>query len=101
MSLNTPKNFKIVKKQWLKANPPDRDGNYMCWICNRPVLADKVSLDHVAPVELYPEYAKELSNLRPSHEFCNQQRAVPVHSKIVSRFGRHKNRHKGYVGIKP
>lgn len=79
------KGWTSVKRKWLEKNPPDKNGNYECWLCHNPVPANKVSLDHVASVELYPEYAKELSNLRPTHEFCNQERA---YSKLKQLRGR-------------
>lgn len=69
------KNWHIVKKRWKKKNPPDKDGNYVCWLCEQKVSAETVTLDHVLTVEMYPEYAKELSNLRPAHRWCNEQRA--------------------------
>jgi 5-methylcytosine-specific restriction endonuclease McrA len=63
-----------VRKKWRGKNPPDENGYYTCAICKKPVHEDKLSLDHIAPAALYPEYAKELSNLRPTHTFCNQER---------------------------
>ena len=69
------KGWKEVRKKWLAKNPPDKDGNYICALCKHPVHESIVSLDHIASVELYPEYAKELSNLQPTHTFCNQERA--------------------------
>lgn len=77
--------WKEVRKKWFARNPPDENGNYECAICHHPVHKDHVSLDHIATVELYPEYAKELSNLRPTHEFCNQERA---YSKVKQLRGR-------------
>lgn len=69
--------MKRLKDKWRKKNPPV-DGAYTCWRCKNPVAEDKVSLDHVLTVEEYPEYAKELSNLKPAHVFCNQERAHSV-----------------------
>jgi 5-methylcytosine-specific restriction endonuclease McrA len=67
-----------LKKKWISKNPPDKDGNYTCWLCKQPVALENLSLDHVASVAEYPEYAFELSNLRPSHVFCNNERAFPT-----------------------
>lgn len=80
---NKRPSFYLLRKKWIANNPPDENGNYECWLCKQPVHIDKVTIDHVAPVHLYPEYAKNLSNLKPSHEFCNQQRAVPKEAKLT------------------
>lgn len=49
---------------------------YECWICKQPVSKDTVTVDHVASVSEYPEYALEPSNLRPAHKFCNNKRHI-------------------------
>lgn len=83
MSRNVPNNWGQTKKAWKKKNPPDKDGNYQCWLCPHKVSADKVTLDHVAPLEQYPEYGKELSNLRPAHAWCNEERARGNHNSLT------------------
>lgn len=88
MGLNHPKNWTQIKTKWREKNPPNKDGYYTCWICGKPVHMDKVSFDHVAPVAQYPEYAKDLSNIKPSHGFCNEQRSVPQGAQQIYRFGR-------------
>lgn len=67
MSKNLPANWTYYKKKWKRLNPPDADGNYQCWLCPQQVHKDVMTLDHVASLELYPEYATELSNLKPAH----------------------------------
>lgn len=84
--------WKAVRQKWFARNPPDKDGNYECSICHQPVHKDKVSLDHIAPLELYPEYAKELSNLRPTNVFCNGERADSSLKRLRGR---------KVIGIKP
>lgn len=81
--MSLPKNWSAIKRRWRNQNPPDANGFYECWICRQPVHMSAVSLDHVAPTSLYPEYAKNLSNLRPSHKFCNDQRTTPTYAKIT------------------
>lgn len=82
MSKRRPGNWNHTKKKWKALNLPDADGYYECWICHKPVHLSIVSLDHVAPVEQYPEYAHELSNLRPSHTYCNGARVKGFMKKI-------------------
>lgn len=79
--------MRSAKKKWREANKPV-DGFYICWLCEQPVAEDKVSLDHVAPLHLYPEYATNISNLKPSHKHCNQQRGQEAKARLVFRFGR-------------
>lgn len=84
MSKNSPNNFSAIKKEWKEKNKPDKDGYYICWICKEKVHISKLSLDHVWPVAQYPEYARKLSNLEPSHVFCNQNRGG---SRLLKRYG--------------
>lgn len=88
MSSNLPKFWSKIKKRWKAQNPPDADGNYICWLCTKPVSAELMTLDHVAPLEQYPEYAKELSNLRPAHRWCNEERARGNHGTLTTLRGR-------------
>lgn len=82
----------VFRKQWKKDNPPDKDGNYECWICKQPVTAEKMTIDHVAPVSQYPEYARDPSNIRPAHRFCNEQRSVTPLARTIRRFGKGRRR---------
>lgn len=65
--------WKNTKKKWHTANPAV-NGEYICWRCNSPVSAELVTLDHIADWALYPEYRYELSNLKPAHQFCNNEK---------------------------
>jgi 5-methylcytosine-specific restriction endonuclease McrA len=90
MGKNMPTGWSRVKAKWRERNLPDKDGNYVCWICKQPVHNSVVTIDHVAPLELYPEYARDLSNLKPSHRWCNEERGRPGHTKLLKRYGRRK-----------
>lgn len=89
MSKNLPSNWSSIKRQWKKINPPDIQGYYICWICNIKVHISKLTLDHVLPLETYPEYGADLTNLRPAHEFCNQHRGG---NNLLKRYGKAKKR---------
>lgn len=78
-------NMSSLKKKWKSKNPPDENGNYICWICKQAVHTSVVSMDHVATVEEWPEYKNDLSNLRPSHAFCNHERANKQLSRLRQR----------------
>lgn len=77
-----------AQKEWKLKNPPI-DGYYICWICNQTVSAGKVTVDHVATVEMYPEYATELSNMKPAHEWCNQVRGKQQHTGVNNWLGKY------------
>lgn len=96
MSRNMPNTWSNVKKAWRKANPPDAEGFYICWICKHELHESKLTLDHVAPLEQYPEFAKELSNLRPAHAWCNQERARNKYTSLINRFGNSRRNHGQY-----
>lgn len=80
------KNWSTTKKKWFANNKPDYDKHhYICWLCKKPVHITKVTLDHVMPVENWPEYAKELSNIKPAHDWCNHERHAQELSKLKGR----------------
>lgn len=79
-----------IRKKWRERNLPI-NGYYTCWLCKKDVPASSLSLDHVLPVSEYPEYARNLSNLKPAHKWCNQER----HAKMLDKLRRRK-----IIGIK-
>lgn len=79
-----PTKWATTRKNWF-IKYPDINGMYVCWICKQEVSKDTVSLDHVMSVDKWPEYAFNLTNLRPSHTFCNQERDQSTLTKLRSR----------------
>ncbi len=73
-----------TKIKWFAVNPPI-EGYYLCWLCNQLMKPEKVTLDHVADWATYPEYRYELSNLRPAHQFCNNERTSKQLDKLRAR----------------
>lgn len=45
--------------------------SYICWLCNKTVSRQDVTVDHIKSVKEWPEFAFEPSNLRPAHKYCN------------------------------
>ena len=78
-----------TRREWLRKNPPDKDGNYTCAICKSPVHKDKVSLDHIISKSLYPELRYDLTNLQPTHDFCNQEKGNGKDggTRVLTRYG--------------
>lgn len=53
---------------------PDKNGNYKCAICAKPVHRDVVTVDHI--VDRAVGGAKmAIENLQPAHQGCNQLKA--------------------------
>lgn len=74
-----------IRKAWIKANPPDHQGYYVCGICGTPVHIDDMELDHIIPRSGSPESFADFSNLQPAHGFpCNQQKASKRLKPVVS-----------------
>ncbi len=70
--------WKAVRKA---AFERDRDANAPCWICGRPINyaapstdPDGWQPDHVLTVHDFPQYALDITNVKPSHARCNNQR---------------------------
>lgn len=54
-----------VRKQWVKANPPNFQGYYVCWKGDW-VKAEEMELDHIQTRSTDPELRYDFDNLRPS-----------------------------------
>lgn len=69
--------WRTVRKQ---AFERDLAANAPCWICGKPIDytaqsgPDSWQPDHVLTVHDFPQYALDVTNLKPSHARCNNQR---------------------------
>ena len=59
-----------VRKEWVKENPPDHAGYYVCGICGKPVHFSDTEVDHIDGRLGRNLVDKE--NLQPSHVLCNR-----------------------------
>lgn len=86
--------WRNTKKKWIAKNPPDKDGYYICAICGHRVHISKLSLDHIISKSLYPELMYDLTNLQPTHDFCNKEKGNGRDggTRMVQRYGRAKKR---------
>lgn len=65
----------------------DLESDARCWICGGRIdyaapagTPDAWEPDHFLPVSKHPEFANDITNVRPSHSSCNRSRhdrAVP------------------------
>lgn len=59
-----------VRKEWVKENPPNHQGFYVCGICAKPVHFSNMEVDHIDGRLGRNLVDKE--NLQPSHSKCNR-----------------------------
>jgi 5-methylcytosine-specific restriction endonuclease McrA len=59
-----------VRREWIKANPPNHEGAYLCGICGKPVHESQVELDHIDG-RVGDDFS-DWDNIQPSHRYCNQ-----------------------------
>jgi 5-methylcytosine-specific restriction endonuclease McrA len=67
-----------VRKQALYR---DMSKNARCWICGQEIdyrapagTPDAWEPDHYLPVDDFPEFGNDITNLRPAHSSCNRAR---------------------------
>ena len=61
----------VIRRRWIAANPPDKHGYWICALCKQKVHISVMTIDHIYPQSLYPELKNDLTNLQPTHKFCN------------------------------
>lgn len=72
-----------ARRVWVKNNPPDHTGYYVCGICSLPVHFSDMEVDHVEG--RLGDKLVDLNNLQPTHITCNRlkgsRKLVPKVSK--------------------
>src|SRR5213596_3788639 len=63
-----------IRKAWIKANPPNHEGYYVCGICGMAVHSSDMELDHIDSRSRSPASFADFSNLQPTHKNCNQEK---------------------------
>lgn len=71
-----------IRRAWIKANPPDHHGGYLCGICAKWVHKDEMDLDHILSRSSRPDLFDNMDNLQPTHSWCNQLKGS-VHVKPI------------------
>lgn len=61
----------VVRNRWFKQNPPNHEGYYQCYICDRMIPAPEITLDHVKPRSGSPDLRYNMSNIKPCCSSCN------------------------------
>lgn len=66
--------WRKVRANWVKLNPPNHEGQYVCGICGKSVHIDDMELDHINPRSGAPESISDFTNLQPTHNYCNRRK---------------------------
>ncbi len=66
------------RKEYLKNNPPNFQGYYICYLCHKWVPANEITVDHIIPRSRAPYLRYEDSNLAPCCDPCNKKKASRV-----------------------
>lgn len=66
--------WQATRRLWIKNNPPDHAGYYICGLCGQYLHSSEMTLDHILKRGSHPEEVNNLANLRPVHAYCNAKR---------------------------
>lgn len=84
---NSPRIRARARARVARGEPP-------CWLCGAPIDYTLITpnpmayeLDHVKPVDKFPELAFTPSNWRPSHRQCNRAKWNNEFAPIIKRSG--------------
>lgn len=80
----TAKEWLQTRREWVKLNPPNHQGFWVCGLCGRWVHESEMELDHIEPRGSHPELRYEHSNLQPTHIACNRLKGS---QRVVQREG--------------
>jgi 5-methylcytosine-specific restriction endonuclease McrA len=61
-----------VRKEWVKENPPDHEGYYVCGLCGLPVHYLEMEVDHV--MGRRGALLVDKAHLQPTHGTCNHEK---------------------------
>jgi hypothetical protein len=69
----------IMHKKWVKANPPDTDGKWECYLqisekCCKRVSKRSMTKEHVEAKVRRPDLKYDTRNIRPSCSWCNKRK---------------------------
>lgn len=78
------KEWNKVRKAWVKENPPNHQGHYVCGICGKTLDSYNMELDHINPRSGNPESVSDFSNLQPTHSYCNQKKGSRRWKPLIS-----------------
>lgn len=78
------KDWVRVRNMWVKQNPPNHEGHYVCGICGKTLDSYSMELDHITPRSGNPMSSSDFSNLQPTHPSCNQMKGSRRWKPVIS-----------------
>ena len=73
------KRWLATRREWVKLNPPNHQGYYICWIGRDLVHSTVFELDHIISRSRQPDLVFTLSNLAPSCHLHNAEKGSLEH----------------------
>lgn len=76
-----------TRKQWLRDNPPNHEGYYVCDYCYKWVGSSEVTLDHMDARSRRPDLRYDKENLTPSCYQCNNKKGSKSYKEFKKKEG--------------
>lgn len=73
-----------ARRNYLKANPPNHQGYYVCYLCGRWIPAADITVDHIIPRSRHTHAIDDPNNLALCCGNCNSIKGSQVYSTIQS-----------------
>ncbi len=70
--MNQKTEWAKFRRQWIKDNPPNHQGAWICGICGMWVYQGEMELDHIKPQGWGHKDKFNSDNIQPSHAKCNR-----------------------------
>lgn len=77
--------WKKCREDWVKLNPPNHEGYYVCYLCHKWVHETELTLDHIIPRSRAPHLRYVHENLAPCCWECNTEKGSKVYKQNDNR----------------
>jgi len=74
----TKREWLNTRSRWLKENPPNHQGYYICYLCDKWVDSSEITLDHIIPRSIDRSLIHDFSNLKPCCYKCNAEKGSKI-----------------------
>lgn len=63
-----------TRRKWIKENPPNFQGYWVCYLCGKWIDKYEMTLDHIIPRSGDATLIHDFSNLQPACYPCNSEK---------------------------
>lgn len=81
--MNRTADWLRVRREWVKDNPPNHQGYYVCALCGKPLHFSDMEVDHIDG--RLGDRLVDKANLQPTHAWCNRKKGSRKISGKVSK----------------